>query len=211
MNQPASQLPLLVILGERTAIEITEAAHAMACNQFSAIERLVFDEARFMQLDVPRLNKATSQVFYNVGIATDELKWQVVQACKSAGWRPFTVIHPSAIVSPSAELLEGVFVGPLAVVSSHAVIGAHSIVHIHASIGHDAVIGPLTAVLPGARISGRVNVGQRCLIGSNAFVAAGKTIGDNCRIDALSYVGQDVPDNHIVSPRFPRPVPRVRL
>lgn len=205
-----SVLPILVVLGQRTAIEIMEAIAATACNQFSAIERLVYDEEQFSTHDAPRLNSLACEVFYHVGIATGELKEQVVEACEAVGWSPLTVVHPSAVVSPTARLAPGVFVGPLAVVSSHAVVGAHSIIHIHASIGHDANIGPLAAILPGARISGNVTLGRRVLIGSNAFVAAGKSIGDDCRIDALSYVAQDLPANHICSARYPRPILRVK-
>lgn len=206
-----SVLPILVVLGRRTAIEIMEAVAATAGTQFSAIERLLYDKEQFTKHDAPRLNSLASPVFYHVGIATEAVKWQVVEACEAVGWRPFTVIHPTAVVSPSARIEPGVFVGPLAVVSSYAVVGAHSIVHIHASIGHDANIGRLAAILPGARISGNVTLGERVLIGSNAFVAAGKSIGDDCRIDALSYVSQDIPANHICSPRFPRPIPRVDI
>lgn len=204
-----SQPKVLVILGERTATEIFEVAQLAYGSEFSTIERLYHDEARFAIEDVPRLSAITDQVYYHVGIAGDQLKTQVVQACESAGWQAFSVIHPTAVVSPSAVLEPGVFVGPLAVVSSHAMIAKHSLIHIHASIGHDAHIGPFAAILPGARISGKVQVGERVLIGSNAFVAAGKSIGNDCRVDALSYVNQNLPANHILSPRFPRPVRRV--
>ena len=205
-----SVLPVLVVLGQRTAIEIMEAVEPTARTQFSSVERLVYDREQFIRHDAPRLNGSGCEVFYHVGIATEELKGQVVDACEVAGWHAFTVVHPTAVISPSARLEPGVFVGPLAVVSSHASVGAHSIVHIHASIGHDATVGRLAAILPGARISGNVTLGERVLVGSNAFIAPGKTIGSGCRIDALSYISQDIPPDHICSPRFPRPIPRVK-
>jgi UDP-3-O-[3-hydroxymyristoyl] glucosamine N-acyltransferase len=205
MNRPK----VLVIFGERTATEILEAAQLAYASDFASIERLYFDEATFAEVVVPRLTSSDSTIYFHVGIANDELKMQVVDACESQGWQAFTVIHPTAVISPSARLAPGVFVGPLAVVSSHATVESHSIVHIHASIGHDAHIGAYTAILPGARISGKVHIGQRALIGSNVFVAAGKSIGDGCRVDALSYVNQDLPPNHLLSPRYPKPIPRV--
>ncbi|MCA9160126.1 MAG: hypothetical protein KDA72_17450 [Planctomycetales bacterium] len=204
-----SQSKILIVLGERTAAEIVEAAQLAYGARFESIERLYFDATNFATLDVPRLSASGSEVYYHVGIASDELKMQVVQACERVGWKPQSVVHPSAVISPSAVLHHGVFVGPLAVVSSHVVVEQHSILHLHASIGHDARIGQYSSILPGARISGNVLVGQRVLVGSNAFVAAGKSIGDDCRVDAMSYVNQDLPARHIVSPRFPKPVPRV--
>lgn len=204
-----SRPEVLVVLGERTATEILEAAQLGYASDFASIERLYFDEVTFAEVDAPRLTNTGSTIYFHVGIARDELKMRVVDACESQGWKAFTVVHPTAVVSPSARLAPGVFVGPLAVVSSHAIVEKHSIIHIHASIGHDAHIGQYTAILPGARISGKVQVGQRSLIGSNAFVAAGKSIGDDCRVDALSYVNQDLPPNHLLSPRYPKPIPRV--
>ncbi|MEO8270415.1 MAG: hypothetical protein ABI557_11900 [Aureliella sp.] len=204
-----SQPKILVVLGERTAAEIVETAQLANGAEFGSIERLYFDATRFVAEDVPRLSASGAEVYYHVGIAGDALKQKVVQACERFGWKAHSVIHPSAVISPSAVLDPGVFVGPLAVVSSYAVVGQHSIIHIHASIGHDVKIGAFSAVLPGARISGNVLVGLRVLIGSNAFVAAGKSIGDDCRVDAMSYVNQDLPANHMLSPRFPKPVPRV--
>ena len=204
-----SQPKILIVLGERTAAEIVEAAQLAYAAEFESIERLYFDAKTFASEDVPRLSASGVEVFYHVGIAGDELKIKVVQACEQVGWKAQSVIHPSAVISPSAVLQPGVFVGPLAVVSSHAKIGLHSIIHIHASVGHDAQIGQYAAILPGARVSGNVQIGERVLLGSNSFVAAGKSIGDDCRVDALSYVNQDLPANHILSPRFPQPVRRV--
>jgi len=204
-----SQSKTLIVLGERTATEIVEAAQLAYGPIFKSIERLYFDAKKFADDDFPRLSASGAEVYYHVGIAGDELKMQVVQACERVGWKPQSVVHPSAVISPSAVLHHGVFVGPLAVVSSHAVVEQHSIIHIHASIGHDTQIGEYSSILPGARISGKVLVGQRVLVGSNAFVAAGKSIGNDCRIDAMSYVNLDLPARHILSPRIPKPIPRV--
>ncbi len=200
-----------MILGDRTANEIAEAARLAHSSQFAAIEKIYFDVEKFLGDDVPRLAKGSGEVFFHAGMANDALKRQVVEACEACGWRAQSVIHPTAVVSPSATIQAGVFVGPLAVISSCAVVERHSIVHLHASVGHDALIGEYSAILPGARISGNVVIGKRSLIGSNAFVAAGKKIGDDCRIDAMSYVGQDIADGHILSPRYPRPLRRVEM
>ena len=204
-----SKSKILVVLGERTATEIVETAHLAHGSEFGSIERLYFDATTFATEDVPRLAASGTEVYYHVGIAGDDLKIRVVQACESVGWQAFSIIHPTAVISPTATLSPGVFIAPLAIVSSHAVVARHSIIHLHASVGHDAHIGQYTAILPGARISGNVQIGERVLIGSNAFVAAGKSIGDDCRVDALSYVNQDLPANHILSLRFPQPVRRV--
>jgi acyl-[acyl carrier protein]--UDP-N-acetylglucosamine O-acyltransferase len=206
-----SSKPVLVILGDRTAQEILEAAQLAYGDQFSQIVKCYFEPKKFFAEDSVRIAARSDSIFFHVGVATDGLKQTMVRACEDVGWSPWSVIHPTAVISPSARVGVGVFVGPLAVVSSEAVIGDHSIVHIHASIGHNSSIGSYTAILPGARISGNVVVGERALIGSNAFIAAGKTIGSYCRVDALAYVHQDISEGFIVSPRHPKPLRRVDL
>ncbi|MCA9191805.1 MAG: hypothetical protein KDB03_08585 [Planctomycetales bacterium] len=202
-------LPILVIFGDRTANEVFEAATASDQGSFASIEKLYFEPTKFLQKDFPRLTALATQIFYHAAIANERIKQQVVSHCDACGWIPRSIIHPSAIISPSARIAPGTFIAPLAVVSSNAVLDQHVMVHIHASIGHDSHISEFSAVLPGARICGNVKIGKRSLIGSNAFVAAGITIGDDCQVDALTYVLKSLPSNHVFSTRAKSPVLRV--
>jgi UDP-3-O-[3-hydroxymyristoyl] glucosamine N-acyltransferase len=84
-------------------------------------------------------------------------------------------------------------------------------VHFNASIGHDTCIGNFSSLLPGSRISGNATVGKRSMIGSNAFVASGVKVGDDCRVDVMTYVRHPLPDGFIASVRSPNAVKRVDL
>lgn len=201
----------LIVLGDRTAIEVVEAAELAWGGRFESIERLYFDPRQFFSEDVPRYATLGDTVNYIVGVAGDKLKQEIVAACDSVGWTACSVVHPTAVVSPSAQIGAGVFVGPVAVVSSHAVVESHALVHLHASVGHDSHIGPFAVILPGARISGKVKVGARALVGSNAFVGAGTTVGEDARVDALCYVAHDVPAAHLISPRAAKAILRVDM
>lgn len=202
---------LLVIIGHRTAQEIHEAFSASKDNSFNVVEQLYLKQETFESEIAPAYERRFKEICFTIGIADQKSKNQIREAVEARGWKPFTVSHPSAVVSPSAIIQEGCFICPGAVISSNAQISKHSIVHIHSSIGHDAVIEECVSILPGARISGGVHVGARSLIGSNAFVAQGVKIGDDCLVDAMSYVQRDVKPKHIVSPRTPKPVRRVDL
>ncbi len=83
--------------------------------------------------------------------------------------------------------------------------------HFNASIGHDTCIGNFSSLLPGSRISGNATVGKRSMIGSNAFVASGVKVGDDCRVDVMTYVRHPLPDGFIASVRSPNAVKRVDL
>lgn len=200
----------LFVFGNRTAQEIYEAAVAAHYQQFDSLQTMYFQESHFRSTLLKQFAAPDWDVSFVAGVADIPLKMQIVSICQSAGWRAFTVIHPAAVVSSTAIIGDGAFIGPCAVVSAGANVGEHSIVHIHASIGHDAKIGEYCAVLPGARISGNVQVGNRVLVGSNAFVNAGVEIGSDCQIDALTYVARSVGENMIVSARTAKPVPRLK-
>lgn len=200
----------LIIFGNRTAQEIYEAAFEAYPKLFEVVQRMYFEKSLFHSTVLKRFADPNWRVSFIAGVADIPLKMQVVATCKEAGWHPFTVIHPSAVVSSTAIIDAGSFVAPCAVVSAGAFVGKHSIVHIHASIGHDAKIGEYCSVLPGARISGNVQIGNRVLVGSNAFINAGIEVGADCQIDALTYVARSVGENMIVSARTMKPVPRIK-
>ena len=176
---------------------------------FDSIERLYFEEPAFTNVHLPKHEASGREIYYNIGVVDLRIKQLIHKRCIEIGWRPFTVVHPSAVVSPTAQLGEGVFIGPMAVVSTSASVGDHCIVHIHASIGHDAKIGEHCVILPGARISGSAKIGDRVLIGSNAFVNVGVQIGNDCQVDALTYVRRDLLDWHILSVGAPRAMKRI--
>jgi sugar O-acyltransferase (sialic acid O-acetyltransferase NeuD family) len=104
------------------------------------------------------------------------------------------IVHPSAMVSPSAELAEGTFIGPLAVVNARAKIGRGVIVNSGAIIEHDCVLGPFCHVAPGAALGGGATVGSNALVGINAAVLPGVRVGDAATLGAGAVAVSDVPD-----------------
>ncbi len=202
-------LPTLIVFGDKTANEVLEAAKLAHPHSFGNMERLYFAEPNFTDVQLPTHLKNEAEVFYNIGVADVRVKLLIHSRCQQLGWRPFTVVHPSSVISPSARLGLGTFVGSLAAVSTNAIVGDHCIVQLCSSIGHDASIGDYCAILPGARISGMVKIGDRVLIGSNAFVNAGVQIGNDCQVDALTYVSRDLQDGQILSVRANGPMKRI--
>ncbi|MEM7558550.1 MAG: hypothetical protein AAF394_05465 [Planctomycetota bacterium] len=200
----------LVILGDRTANEVLESAQLGHGSEFASITKLYFAPESFNN-EATDLESDVEEVFYQVGVANIALKQEIIAACESRGWKAFSIVHPQAVVSPSASIGEGTYLGPLCVVSSNAKVGNHCIVHIQSTVGHDAIVEDLCAVLPGAKLSGKVHVSARSLVGSNAFVAAGITIGEDSQVDALCYLAQDLAPQHIASPRTTKPLKRVDI
>jgi sugar O-acyltransferase (sialic acid O-acetyltransferase NeuD family) len=105
-----------------------------------------------------------------------------------------TVIHPSALVSPSAVVGEGTVVFHGAIVQAGAVLGQHCIINTGATVDHDCVIGDFAHIAPGVNLCGGVMVGEGTLIGVGAKIIPGVTIGANSIIGAGSVVLRDVED-----------------
>ena len=112
-------------------------------------------------------------------------------------------IHSSAVIDPTAELGEGVSVGPLAVICAGAKIGAGTVIGPQSFVGADARIGRDGFLREGVRIGARVVAGDRfiaqpgAVIGSDGFSyvtpevsgveKARKSLGDQGEIQSQSY------------------------
>ena len=103
------------------------------------------------------------------------------------------ILHPTAVISPSARLGAGVFAAPLAVAGPNAEIGDGAILNTSSSVDHDARIGPYAHIAPGAHLSGTVTVGTGAWIGVGTAVRERVAVGDLTIVGAGSVVVRDLP------------------
>lgn len=145
--------------------------------------------------------------FIAVGGTSDNApRRQVYELARREGFELLNVIHPSAVVSPSATLGDGVAVCPGAVVGAGARIGSNVIVNTGAIVEHDCVIGDHAHVASGAVLAGGVAVGQRAHIGAGASVRQGLHIGAGAVVALGAAVIDDVPDGVAVAGVPARPM-----
>jgi len=105
-----------------------------------------------------------------------------------------TIIHPSACVSPRANLGAGIAVMANAVVNAFASLGDGCVVNTGAIVEHDCCIGDFVHIAPGAIVLGAVTVGNGTWIGAGSTVRQGETIGKNAMVGAGSVVVKPVAD-----------------
>jgi sugar O-acyltransferase (sialic acid O-acetyltransferase NeuD family) len=106
-----------------------------------------------------------------------------------------SIIHPSASVSPYAEIGAGSTIVAGAIVNIGARIGEACIVNSGSSIDHDSTVGAGVHISPGARLVGGVTVGDLSWIGAGAVVREGITIGSRATVGAGAVVIRPVPDD----------------
>ncbi|MCC6676712.1 MAG: NeuD/PglB/VioB family sugar acetyltransferase [Phycisphaerales bacterium] len=116
----------------------------------------------------------------------------------SAGPLPINIIHPRAIVSPSACLGLGIFAGPGAIIHACASVEHHAIINSGAIVEHDCAIGENAHIAPGAVLGGNVTIGPDTLVGLGARVLPNIRIGGGCIIGAGAVIVRNVPDGSTV-------------
>jgi UDP-perosamine 4-acetyltransferase len=107
---------------------------------------------------------------------------------KARGFRFATVVHPSAVVSPHARLLEGAQVMAGAVVQTGCRIGANVLINTGAFVDHDCAIGDHVHLAPGVTLSGEVEIGDGAHVGTGATIIQGRRIGDESLVAAGAVV-----------------------
>ena len=132
------------------------------------------------------------------GIGNIRIRVKVFERLAEAGFDCPALIHPKALVEPSAQVSAGAQVFPLAYVGSEARIGYGVIVNTNAIVSHDCRIGNYTNLSPGALIAGEVTIGDEALVGMGVTINLGVKIGKRARIGNGATVKADVPEGGIV-------------
>lgn len=104
-----------------------------------------------------------------------------------------TVVHPDAVVSPSARLGAGCIVSPGVVVGAHTQVGEHVILNRGVLLGHHTQVGSCVTLSPAANIAGCVEIGDGAYVGMGATVIDRRTVGPGALVAAGAVVVRDVP------------------
>ena len=83
------------------------------------------------------------------------------------------IIHPSAIVSPSAQVGKNVAIGPGAI------------------LGERVIVGDETTIGPRAVIGDDIAIGNHCRLDANVTLYSGTTIGDRVTVQAGAVLGSE--------------------
>lgn len=102
--------------------------------------------------------------------------------------KPVAGVHPAAVVAATAELGEGVSIGPGAVVGEHVKIGPRTVLHAlavvyeGATIGADCILHAHTTVREHCRLGDRVILQNGVVIGGDGFGFAKRRDGSHEKI-----------------------------
>lgn len=108
-----------------------------------------------------------------------DVRRRLYNRLKDIGFELPIIVDPSAIVSETATIDEGTFIGKGAIINTESVIGKSVIVNTKALIEHECSIGDFSHVAVGATVCGQVKVGKNTLVGANSTIIQCVEVGDN--------------------------------
>lgn len=132
---------------------------------------------------------AVQEMIVSIGANDTRKMIAEAQSCRFG-----VAIHPSAVVSPTAEIGEGTVVMAGVVINAGAKIGKHCVINTGATVDHECVLGDYSTIAPHATICGLVNIGEGTMVGAGASVINCINIGKWCVVGAGAVVVRDIED-----------------
>jgi UDP-perosamine 4-acetyltransferase len=123
-----------------------------------------------------------------VAIGQNALRRRLNLRLREIGFALPSLVHPSALISPSATLGEGVVVMPGAIVNACAVIGNFAIVNSGAIVEHDCWVGEASHIAPRSVMGGGCTIGDEVLFGIGAVARPLSSIGARAVVGAGAVV-----------------------
>lgn len=128
-----------------------------------------------------------------IAIGNNAVRKQLDERLTGVAW--YTAVHPSAVVSPSAEIGDGTVVMPRAVINAEAIIGRHCIINTGSVIEHENRIADYVHISPCAALAGNVSVGAGTHVGIGACIRNNVSICADCVIGAGAVVVKKITES----------------
>lgn len=132
---------------------------------------------------------------FAIGIGNNSVRKKYLDIIKEMNGKLPVLVHPSAVVSPNAELKSGTCVMANAVINIGSEIGEACIINTASTVDHECQLEECVHISPGVHLAGNVIAGELAWIGIGSCVIQGITIGKNSIVGAGSVVIRDVSDN----------------
>jgi acetyltransferase EpsM len=138
------------------------------------------------------LNKF-NDVKFVIAIGDNRIRQSTFQRLGLSFDNYITVIHSSAMVSPTAKVGYGTVVMPNSVINADSQIGHHTIINTSSVVEHDSILGNFSHVCPSATLTGTVHLGEGTYVGAGATIIPNIKVGKWAIIGAGATVITDIP------------------
>ncbi len=130
-------------------------------------------------------NNGITKAVVGIGyMGKGDLRKKIYTKLKKIGYSLPVIKDPTAIISDTAQLSEGVFVGKGAIINVEAVVEKMSIINTRALIEHECYVGEFSHIAVGAVLCGQVKIGESCLVGANSTIIQQRKIASYSIVSA---------------------------
>ncbi len=143
-----------------------------------------------------------SDATYIMGIANMKYRRNIIEQLIEKGAQFTNLIHPTALISPSAKIGIGCVISHNVSVGPKAIIRDFNLINSRCTIGHDSKIGNYNFLSPQVVTGGFAEMGDENFIGTNAAILPAIILGNHNTIAAGMIVDRKVEDNATVFHRF---------
>ncbi|MBO1512358.1 acetyltransferase [Metabacillus bambusae] len=130
-----------------------------------------------------------------VAIGNNQIRKQIVESLNLEAFDYMTIVHPSAIISPSVMIGKGTLIMANTVINADTMIGDHVIINTGSIIEHDNKVNDFSHVSPNATLTGNVYIGEGVHIGACATLIPSVQVGAWSVIGAGAVVINSIPEN----------------
>ena len=113
-----------------------------------------------------------------------EIREKLYKKLKCIGYELPVICDPSSIISSTAYIGEGTFIGKNAIINAEAYVGNACIINTKALVEHECKVKEFSHIAVAAVLCGQVQVGRAVLVGTNATVIQCMDIPDRSIIPA---------------------------
>lgn len=103
-------------------------------------------------------------------IGDNQKRCELLEALRDCGYNIPTIIHPSAVVSPTATIGEGTIIRELAAVSREVVVGEGCLINMGALIDHGCRIGAGSHIAMGCVVRGEIEIPEMSTLSPNSVI-----------------------------------------
>jgi sugar O-acyltransferase (sialic acid O-acetyltransferase NeuD family) len=129
------------------------------------------------------------------GYRDNFLRERVYYLVKSFGMTFINAIHPSAIISKSVMLGEGVVIFPGVIINTDVRIGNNTIIATGSTIDHETLIEDHVLISAGVTVGAYSVLKESCLLALGSKIISGVTVGSNTLVAAGAMVVKNIGDN----------------
>lgn len=132
------------------------------------------------------------------GYKDNSLRAKIYFKIKSFGFQIVNAIHPSATISPTVSMGDGVVVFPGVIINTDVKVGNNVIIATGASVDHETIIEDHVLISAGVTVGGYNCIQEGALLALGSKVISGIKIGKNAFVAAGAVVVKDIGNNERV-------------